>query len=88
MVPAFDLYLERRGLKLEATVIGGAALQLLGLIERPSETRIGRFRSEKSVESRLAQQRPSQPHVETPARLAQRDSGAVRRTSDSLYNTE
>ncbi len=36
MVPAFDLYLERHGLKLEATVIGGAALQLLGLIERPT----------------------------------------------------
>jgi hypothetical protein len=37
MIPAFDAYLASRGLGLQATVIGGAALQLLGIIERPTK---------------------------------------------------
>lgn len=36
-IPAFDAYLAARGLTLKATVIGGAALQLLGVIARPTK---------------------------------------------------
>lgn len=36
-IPAFDAYLAARGLKLRATVIGGAALQLMGVIARPTK---------------------------------------------------
>jgi hypothetical protein len=35
-IPAFDAFLAERGLSLQATVIGGAALQLLGVITRPT----------------------------------------------------
>lgn len=34
---AFDEYLEARGLRLEAVVIGGAALNLLDVIDRPTK---------------------------------------------------
>jgi Nucleotidyltransferase of unknown function (DUF6036) len=34
VLPLFDKFLESKGLRLEATVVGGAALQLLGVIER------------------------------------------------------
>ncbi len=34
---AFDVFLAERGLALEAIVIGGAALALLGVIERPTK---------------------------------------------------
>jgi hypothetical protein len=34
---AFDRYLMDRGLRLEAVVIGGAALNLLGLVSRPTK---------------------------------------------------
>ena len=37
IIPQFDEYLAARGLKLRAIVIGGAALQLLGIIARPTE---------------------------------------------------
>ncbi len=33
---AFDLFLAARGLRLDAVVIGGAALELLGVISRPT----------------------------------------------------
>ena len=33
---AFDAYLSERGLRLEAVIVGGAALNLLGLITRPT----------------------------------------------------
>jgi hypothetical protein len=36
-IPAFDVYLAGRRLKLRATVIGGAALQLMGVIARPTK---------------------------------------------------
>lgn len=36
-IPAFDAYLAESGLKLRATVIGGAALQLMGVIARPTK---------------------------------------------------
>ena len=36
-IPAFDLFLAARGLRLEAVVIGGTALNLLGVVSR--ETR-------------------------------------------------
>jgi hypothetical protein len=35
--PEFDAFLARRGVALCATVIGGAALQLLGVIARPTK---------------------------------------------------
>jgi hypothetical protein len=34
---AFDHYLTNRGLRLEAVVIGGAALNLLGVVKRPTK---------------------------------------------------
>jgi hypothetical protein len=34
---AFDRYIAERGLRLEAVVIGGAALNLLGLVSRPTK---------------------------------------------------
>jgi hypothetical protein len=34
---AFDAYLEQRGLRLEAVVVGGAALNLLGVIARATQ---------------------------------------------------
>lgn len=37
VVPAFDRWLANRGLQFEATVIGGAALALLGVIERATQ---------------------------------------------------
>lgn len=36
-IPAFDAYLVERRLTLRATVIGGAALQLMGVIARPTK---------------------------------------------------
>lgn len=36
-VPDFDAFLEARGLSVSATVIGGAALQLMGVISRPTK---------------------------------------------------
>jgi hypothetical protein len=33
---AFDAYLAARGLRLEAVVVGGTALNLLGLVSRPT----------------------------------------------------
>jgi hypothetical protein len=36
-IPAFDAYLAERGLTFRATIVGGAALQLLGLIGRPTK---------------------------------------------------
>lgn len=36
-IPAFDAFLAERRLTLRATVIGGAALQLMGVIERPTK---------------------------------------------------
>lgn len=36
-IPAFDFYLAERRLTLRATVIGGAALQLMGVIARPTK---------------------------------------------------
>src|SRR5689334_22724875 len=33
---AFDRYLAERGLRLEAVVVGGAALNLLGVVARPT----------------------------------------------------
>ena len=36
-IPAFDAYLAARGLTLRATVIGGAALQLMGVISRATK---------------------------------------------------
>jgi hypothetical protein len=36
-IPAFDAYLVKRGLGLRATVIGGAALQLMGVTARPTK---------------------------------------------------
>jgi hypothetical protein len=37
MLTAFDRYLAGHGLRLEAVVIGGAALNLLGLVSRPTK---------------------------------------------------
>ena len=37
IIPKFDAFLDTRGLKLEATIIGGAALQLLGVITRTTK---------------------------------------------------
>jgi hypothetical protein len=37
IIPEFDAFLARRGLALRATMIGGAALQLLGVIARPTK---------------------------------------------------
>jgi Nucleotidyltransferase of unknown function (DUF6036) len=37
IIPEFDTYLASRGLTLRAVVIGGAALQLMGVIARPTE---------------------------------------------------
>lgn len=37
LLEAFDLYLARRGVHLEAVVIGGAALNLLGVISRATK---------------------------------------------------
>ena len=34
---AFDAFLEDRGLRLDAVVVGGAALNLLGVIFRPTK---------------------------------------------------
>jgi hypothetical protein len=34
---AFDAYLAQRGLRLEAVVIGGTALNLLGIVVRPTD---------------------------------------------------
>jgi hypothetical protein len=36
-IPVFDAYLAQRGLTLRATVVGDAALQLLGVIARPTK---------------------------------------------------
>jgi hypothetical protein len=36
-IPAFDAYLVVRGLAFEAIVIGGSALNLLGVLQRPTE---------------------------------------------------
>lgn len=36
-VPDFDNFLEARGFSVSATVIGGAALQLMGIISRPTK---------------------------------------------------
>lgn len=36
-IPDFDAFLEKQGLSISATVIGGAALQLMGLISRPTK---------------------------------------------------
>jgi hypothetical protein len=36
IIPEFDAFLAQRGLSLRATVIGGAALQLMGVIARPT----------------------------------------------------
>ncbi len=36
IIPEFDNYLRKEGLVLQATMIGGAALQLMGLITRPT----------------------------------------------------
>lgn len=33
----FDRYLARRGLRLDAVIVGGAALNLLGLVSRPTK---------------------------------------------------
>ena len=35
-IPAFDSFLAERGLRLDGVLIGGAALSLLGVIERPT----------------------------------------------------
>jgi hypothetical protein len=37
IIPEFDAFLATRGLTLRATVIGGAALQLLGIVARPTD---------------------------------------------------
>jgi hypothetical protein len=37
IIPAFDAYLAARGLTFEAVVIGGSALNLLGVLQRPTE---------------------------------------------------
>lgn len=37
VIPQFDVFLASSGLRLEATVIGGAALQLLGVITRTTK---------------------------------------------------
>jgi hypothetical protein len=37
MLTAFDRFLADRGLRLEAVVIGGAALNLLGVVSRPTK---------------------------------------------------
>lgn len=36
-ISAFDVFLERRGLRLDAVVVGGAALNLLGIISRATK---------------------------------------------------
>lgn len=36
IIEAFDLYLDGLGLRFEGVVIGGAALALMGVIERPT----------------------------------------------------
>ncbi len=37
IIPAFDSYLAARGLRFEAVVIGGAALVLLGIVQRTTD---------------------------------------------------
>jgi Nucleotidyltransferase of unknown function (DUF6036) len=37
IIPAFDRYLAAQGLRFEAVVIGGAALALLGVVQRPTD---------------------------------------------------
>lgn len=37
VIPAFDAYLAERGLRFEAAIIGGAALELLGTIQRATD---------------------------------------------------
>jgi hypothetical protein len=37
VIPAFDDYLAERGLRFEAVIIGGAALELLGTIQRATD---------------------------------------------------